>query len=89
MTNYIITALTAYGFKAEPDGSLFWGIGSLAWGHTFRVALVGAYLYEVRVAHWLYNQCGDALQDTVETRVLRGVEALEWVYNEAPSSFWR
>jgi len=89
MKNSIIATLAAYGFVTRPDGSLFWGIGSLVWGHTFTVSLVGANLYEVRVAHWLFDPDGEPVQDTAETRVLRGAEALAWVFAEAPSSLWR
>ena len=89
MKNSITVALSAYDFKTRPDGSMFWGIGSLVWGDSFDVTRVGADLYEVRVSHWLYNQYGDAVRDTAETRILRGAEALEWIFSEAPSSFWR
>lgn len=89
MTNYVTVALSAYGFKTRPDGSLFWGVGSLVWGDSFDVTRVGADLYEVRVCHWFYDPDGEPVQDVAETRVLRGAEALGWVFAEAPSSFWR
>ena len=46
-------------------------------------------LYEVTIAHWLYDCDGDPVMDTRETRVLHGALALAWVFEEMPSSFWR
>lgn len=83
----ITATLTTYGFQSRGTG-LFWGVGSLVWGHTASVEALGGDLYEVTVAHWLYSQWGEALRDTRETRVLHGGEALAWVFAEMPYSFW-
>lgn len=89
MTNSTIAAtLTAYGFETRAH-ELFWGIGSLVWGHTAHVQACGTDLYKVTIAHWYYDQYGDPVQDTQETRVLYGGQALAWIFEEMPSSFWR
>ena len=89
MTNTTITAtLATYGFEARPS-CLFWGIGSLVWGHTASVRKLGADLYEVTISHWAYDPDGEPMADTRETRVLHGALALAWIFEEMPSSFWR
>lgn len=87
MTNTITTTLTTYGFETRPS-CLFWGVGSLAWGHTAAVKALGGDLYEVTVAHWAYDDGMNPVTDTQETRVLHGGQALAWVFEEMPSSFW-
>ena len=89
MTNTTITAaLTTYGFETRPS-CLFWGVGSLVWGHTASVKALGHDLYEVTISHWAYDEWMDPIRDTTETRVLHGGQALGWVFEEMPSSFWR
>lgn len=85
-TTTIVATLATYGFEARPS-CFFWGIGSLVWGHTASVKVLGADLYEVIIAHWLYDCDGDPVMDTRETRVLHGALALAWVFEEMPSSF--
>lgn len=42
MKNTVIAALTAiYGFTSRPNGSLFWGYGSLASGETITITVCG------------------------------------------------
>lgn len=81
--------VSSYGFEARLDGSLFWGRGSLVWGDTVEVSSLGADLYEVKVAHWLYSCEMEPVVDTEETRVLHGGEALGWVFTELPEDFWQ
>lgn len=88
-TNTIIATLATYGFESRADGSLFWGIGSLVWGHTASVRPMGGDLYEVTIAHWLLNEWMEEVRDTRDTRVLHGAQALAWVFEEMPYSFWR
>lgn len=88
MSTTITATLAAYGFQTRPS-CLFWGVGSLMWGHTASVKALGGDLYEVTIAHWAYDEWGDPLEDTREVRVLHGGQALQWVFEEMPSSFWR
>ena len=84
----ITATLVTYGFEARPS-CFFWGVGSLMWGHTASVKALGSDLYEVTIAHWAYDEWGDPIRDTRETRVLHGALALAWIFEEMPSSFWR
>ena len=85
----ITAILSTYGFETRHDGSLVWGIGTLVWGHAATVKARGRDWYDVTVEHWSYDQYGDPLYDTTETRVLHGAQALAWVFTEMPSDFWR
>jgi len=89
MQTTITSILSTYGFEDRAARTMFWGEGSLVWGHTLTVRAMGADLYEVTIAHWYYDQYGDPVRDTKETRILHGAAALEWVFKEAPASFWR
>lgn len=85
----IFTVLSAYGFKARANRAMFWGVGSLVWGHAAMVKACGRDLYSVTIHHWEYDQDGDPLYDTSETQVLHGAQALTWIFTEMPQSFWR
>lgn len=90
MTTTITAILATYGFETRANGSQFWGVGSLVWGHTASVKALGSDLYEVTIAHWAYDEWMDPIHDTTETRVLHGGQALGWVFSEMPEySFWR
>ena len=40
-TTTITAILATYGFETRWDGSMFWGVGSLVWGHTAIVEALG------------------------------------------------
>lgn len=90
MTTTTITAILAtYGFETRWDGSMFWGVGSLVWGHTAIVEALGHDLYRVTTSHWFYDPDGNPLVDEGTTAVLHGALALARVFSEMPASFWR
>ena len=90
MTTTTITAiLAAYGFETRANGTQFWGVGSLTWGHTATIKVAGTDLYEVTIKHWQCNEWMETVRDTAETRVLHGGQALGWIFSEMPYSFWR
>ncbi len=87
---YITTikaTLTANGFEQTSKDTLFWGVGSLVWGHTARVKTLGSDLYEVTLRHWWYNCDMDPEVDTRETVVVHGAQALALVFSQMP--LWR
>lgn len=85
----ITNTLTVYGFAARRDGSLFWGEGSLVWGHTASVKTLGSDLYEVTIHHWAYDCEGDPMMEVTTTRTLYGAAALAWIFTEMPRDFWK
>ena len=85
----IFTTLAAYGFQSTARNSMMWGIGSLVWGHIATVTYTGDDTYIVTIHQWLYDQDGDPIRDSKETRTLHGALALAWIFNEMPRSFWR
>lgn len=89
MTSTIISILCAYGFAAKADGSASWGFGTLMWGDTVEVRPMGGDRYAVTVRHWFYDQYGDPVRDSRETRTLYGGQALAWAFTELPTDFWR
>ena len=88
MSNTIIAILSTYGFESRANG-MFWGVGSLVWGHSALVKARGNDLYEVTVSHWAHDEWMNPVRDTHETRVLHGAQALAWIFEEMPYSFWR
>ena len=84
----IAAVLSLYGFGTRANCVQFWGVGSLVWGHTASVKALGGDLYEVTVAHWAHDEWMNPVRDTKETRVLHGAQALAWVFEEMPHSFW-
>lgn len=85
----IFNTLTTYGFQSTLPNTMMWGVGSLVWGHTVIVAYRGNDIYDVTIHQWLYDQNGDEVRDTTETRTLHGALALAWVFDGMPSFFWR
>lgn len=85
----ITSTLTVYGFATRRDGSLFWGVGSLVWGHTATVKALGSDLYEVTIHHWAYDCEGDPEEEVTTTRTLYGAQALAWIFTELKTRyFW-
>ena len=80
--------LGLYGFVVRADGSLFWGVGSLVWGHTATVKAVGYNRYEVTIHHWAYDCEGDPEEDTTITRTLYGAEALAWIFTDIRTRYF-
>ena len=50
---------------------------------------MGGDRYAVTVRHWFYDQYGDPIRDSRETRTLYGGQALAWAFTELPTDFWR
>jgi hypothetical protein len=70
MSISIAATLSLYGFVARADGSFYYGIGSLVWGHTASVKFLGGNRYEVSTHVWFYNCDGDCVLDRSETQTL-------------------
>lgn len=70
MSVSIISTLCLYGFVARADGSFYYGVGSLMWGHTASVRFLGGNRYEVSTHRWFYDENGDCVLDREETQVL-------------------
>ena len=85
----ITAILSLYGFQTRANDTMFWGTGSLVWGHTATVKATGRDTYRVTVEHWEYDQYGEPVYESTETRTLYGAQALAWVFAEMPQSFWR
>lgn len=84
MKNSIVKILVGYGFEVQSDGTLWWGTGSLVWGHIAEVKSLGNDLYEVRYHSWLYDSYGDCLKDEVAASVLHGALALQYLFERLP-----
>jgi len=80
----IANTLTVNNFATMADGSQFWGIGSLVWGHTAQVRAIGDDLYEVTIHHWFYTPDGDPAVEDQKTEVLYGAQVLTIVFTEMP-----
>ena len=76
MSNTIISSLALYGFIARADGSYYYGVGSLMWGHTAVVRFLGKGRYEVATHVWFYNCDGDCVQDDTDTIVVYAGEVI-------------
>ncbi len=76
MSNSIISSLALYGFIVRTDGSYYYGIGSLMWGHTAVVRFLGKGRYEVATHVWFYNCEGDCVQDDTDTIVVFASEVI-------------
>lgn len=84
MKNSIVKILVGYGFEVQSDSTLWWGVGSLVWGHIAEVTPLGKDLYKVQYRRWLYNDCGECVADVRETAVLHGALALQYLFERLP-----
>ena len=79
--------LKGYGFETLRGNSVWWGCGSLVWGHTAEIKPLGKDLYEVKYHHWYYDSWGDPVVEEEETLSLHGAKALEYLFERLP--LWR
>lgn len=83
----IANVLKVYGFEARRNHSLWFGVGSLVWGHTAEVEPIGKNLYKVHYREWFYNCEGDCLKDEDEIRILPGALLLQYLVEKLPWLF--
>lgn len=84
MKNTILNILATYGFETRADGSVWWGIGSLVWGHVAEVKPLGNDLYEVKYHTWFYDPDGNPAKDERATATLYGALMLQYLFERLP-----
>lgn len=84
MTTTISAILSNYGFETRHDRTLWWGVGSLVWGHIVEVRNLGRDLYEVKHHTWCYDGDGECVADERTTSVLHGAQALQYLFERCP-----
>ena len=84
MQKTIPAILAGYGFETRRDHSLWWGCGSLVWGHIAEVKPLGNDLYEVNIHDWQYDCAGEPVVDKRETLTLYGARALQCLCERLP-----
>ena len=87
MQKSIMAILSDYGFETRRDGSIWWGTGSLVWGHTAEVKSLGGDLYEVKYHYWYYDSWGECLANEDVKTVLYGALLLQYLFERLP--LWR
>lgn len=84
MVNSIFAILSQYDFELRENSIMWWGEGSLVWGTIAEVRKVGHDLYEIHYRKWLYNSFGDCECNINITKILRGAELLQFVFEKVP-----
>lgn len=84
MTTTIFDILALYGFETRSTDVVWWGIGSLVWGHTANVQSLGNDLYEVVYHEWFYDCSGECVLDERTTSVLHGALLLQYLFERLP-----
>lgn len=75
----INTILQNYGFRANEDGAMVEGRGSLVWGHWCEVRDLGGDRYAYRTHEWFYDHHGECVLDEETHGVAYGARLLEAV----------
>ena len=84
----IMDILSSYGFETRGE-RLWWGIGSLVWGHIAEVRSLGGDLYELHYREWFYDSWGECLKDEDTTAVLHGALLLQFLFEKLPIFSYR
>lgn len=84
MMTSILKILETYGFETRANHTLWWGVGSLVWGHVAEVRYLGRDLYEVRYRTWFYDSWGECLKNEDTKSVLHGALLLQYLFEKLP-----
>jgi len=79
--------LLRFGFEEKDPETLWWGVGSLVWGHEITIRCLEDDFYEIKHHQWEYNSDGDCVRDDTFKDVLHGKDLIQYIIDNTPDRY--